>query len=702
MAWLSRWRQVSVAAVALALLVAVVAIARGGEAAGAAPPCAASPSTSKDGTTVIGSPCRDTIVVTSAKVRTVVAGDGDDVVYVNPDVVEVLGEGGEDTIFGELPEAEEEVSADAPSVVYEPLSASASSSEPIATASETCTTNPCYGGLGNQVLKGGPGDDRIFGQRGNDTLFGEDGNDSVFGGTGDDRVFGNEHNDLLSGGYGAEAKIDGGNGSDLVRGDGSLDVIEDQGSTGIDTLSYATSATPGFTSAVAVPGFPAAANNEERGVSVNLEGTDACAGYEACNNGARWGGGNDVVQPNVFENVIGSPFADRIMGSATANRIDGGGGTDVLIGGAGNDNLHGGAESDYLEGGSDSDTGYGEGGVDNCALDVEGRPECEGSAAEVIPRDRTKVSVGLMVSTLPGNLTKVEFYVLGSKFNDDLLVGYRIEKDGQIYVDVTTLYDSIGRIDMTDNARTGTCRYEEAGVTCPVPRIPDAYVVAGMAGDDHIRTVALDLITSPVLLGGEGKDLVQANALEDVLVDGNGVFEDSLFGRGGDDALINNEGPDFLYGGNGNDLLVSPGVCEGDTLDGAEAGSGDAGAQNNSSWAQVPGGIGGVIADLAEGKAGTQLSNGKPTCPAPGVPTTLVRIDDLEGSNQGDTLFGNEVGNSFFGRPGNDSLYPRAGEDFVEAADGVHDDINGGDNPDVCNWDVEVDSRASCEGGEGK
>ncbi len=722
--WRERRRSRIAAAIGLfALLVATSAVFL--DSAGAAPPCAVPQTTSADGTVVTGSPCSDQIVVTSPLVRKIYGGEGDDVIYANPNVEEIVGGEGNDVIYGELPESEAAVeggegpvyeaspeandatTTKAPSAPESRLlrrtnrrQAAAPQAQATASNLVECTTNPCYGGLGNQIMKGGEGNDKIFGQRGDDTIFGEGGDDALYGGIGDDEVFGNAGNDLVTGGYGTD-KVDGGNGSDLVRGDATTDTLMDRGGSGTDTVSFATAVAPGFHGAVGVAGFPADSDSEERGVSVALDGSGGCPGFDACNNSARYGGGNDTIEANAFENVIGSPFADLIVGSSAANRIDGGGGTDVIIGRGGDDTLYGGAEADYIEGGEGNDTAFGQAGTNNCAADVESRNECSGTAASVTQRDRTKITAGYMVSPLPGNLNWTELYVVGSTARDDLLAAYRVEKSGQAYVTFSALSDSVGRIDLSGNANTGNCTYVDASVQCALPRPPDAVLMAGMGGDDRLIVSGFEITASPILLGGEGNDVIEAGPQEDVLVDGNGAGNDTLIARGSDDALINNEGTDSLQGGNGNDLLVSVSACDGDTLQGAEGTSGDGSAQNNASWAQLLGGSGGMVADLEAGTAGSSLSNGKPAC-ASGTPDVLRNIDDLEGSNEDDALYGDANGNSLFGRPGKDGLFARAGEDFIEAIDGQHDDLGGGSGTDTCNYDKEVDSRESCEKGEGK
>jgi Ca2+-binding RTX toxin-like protein len=95
----------------------------------AAPSCAEGPETV--GTTIIGTPCADTIRLPRS-VTTVLGEGGDDVLY---------GQRGNDSLFGGE------------------------------------GNDRLYGGVGDDRLRGGPGDDRLSGGFGADSLDGEEGND---------------------------------------------------------------------------------------------------------------------------------------------------------------------------------------------------------------------------------------------------------------------------------------------------------------------------------------------------------------------------------------------------------------------------------------------------------------------------------------------------------------------------------------------
>jgi Ca2+-binding RTX toxin-like protein len=691
--------------------------------ASAATECPALPTTSAAGTVVHGSACPEILIVTSPIVNTVYGGAGDDTIYVSPEVENVYGGGGDDIIYGELPEPEGH-----PEISYEPEGGVDYEPEvprmeaghvaalrilrrrgfvgrrpAVAHASkEECKIGPCYGGTGDQNIFGGPGNDTIFGQRGDDTLHGEEGNDYLNGGIGDDTEYGNDGADIVVGDIGADY-LDGNNGNDLVRGDATIDTLKDSGN-GTDTVSFATGVAPGFHGSVSTAGFPADAPGEERGVYIRLDGTAACSSgeteYQACDNGARYGGGNDTVEVSGFQNVIGSPFADYIVGSNEANRIDGGGGADVIFGQGGNDTLYGGAEGDYLNGGEGEDTVYGQAGTNHCVAEHEN--ECSGSTESVVQREHSKISVGFMVTSLPAALRSSELYLLGSNVRDDVKVKYEL-KGSTGYVTFTAEADS-APFDTGASVETPGCTYAAASVVCALPAPLDALELAGLEGEDRLTVANGELPTtvSPVLLGGEGNDQIYGSGTtEDVLVDGDGAGADTLYGYGYDDGLLNNEGKDTLEGGDGSDLLISATDCDGDLLQGAEGGNADGTALNDASWTQLPEELGGVVADLGEGveKAGSSYSGG-PACRVGSLVDELKNIDDLEGSSQADALYGNAATNLLIGHKGKDGLYGRAGADFINGIDATgvveQDTVGGGEGSDTCKLDAK-DTQTSCE-----
>jgi Ca2+-binding RTX toxin-like protein len=583
----------------LAALVLAFAAPASGWAAESSPPptpsCAAGPATVGD--TTYGTPCDDFIVAP-------------------PDVEEVKGGGGDDTIAGS-----------------------------VTTAASGSPETGLHLEVGSQTFEGGPGNDIVYGDRGNDTLRGNGGNDRLYGGIGDDALEGGEGDDLLSGGFGADG-MDGQAGSDYVRGDPTIDHVFDSGG-GFDTLSFSTGATPGFTGTANPTGaasFPG--EDGERGIWLKL----GQGGNNAINGEPSLGGGNDEVQPGVFERIIGTPFSDYIVGGSGDEQIYGGGGADVIKAEGGNDTLNGGADGDYLDGGSGSNT-IEAGPGDNCFNPTVGG--C-GSTGAVKPRKASSISVG-ETTAVPG-LTQI--YVVGSEGADTISASYT----------GTTVTVSIaaGSFD----ADLGSCSLvNSTTASCPVLGLLDSIVLAGMAGNDTVAANGFPDGVGVIAGGGPGADQVTGGASEDVLLDGADAGEDVLQAGPGDDALTHNGGPDLLDGGEGSDLFLSVSICDGETISGGAARAND---RDNASWARLAG-IG-VDARLDLGRVGEIGPGDEPQCPG-GSFDALSAIEDLEASNQSDVLYGDEGTNQLLGHKGEDTYRARGGNDNILANSGSRDRV---------------------------
>jgi Ca2+-binding RTX toxin-like protein len=590
-------------ATALLLLLCLPALSWTDSAAAApAPSCATGPTRSGD--EIVGTPCADRIVVPAA-VGYVDAGAGDD------------------TIIG-------------------------ANSGPVAAITGSCETG-CHLEVGSQTFEGGPGNDVAYGDRGNDTLRGNAGNDRLYGGIGDDALEGGEGDDLLSGGFGAD-KIDGQSGDDYVRGDTTIDHIFDNGG-GFDTLSFSTGVTPGFSASqnpTPATNFPGPEEGEERGVWLKLgEG-----GNNAIDGEPSLGGGNDEVQPGVFERIIGTPFSDYIVGGPGSEQIYGGGGADAIKGEGGDDLLNGGADGDYLDGGSGVNT-IEAGAGDNCFNPTVGG--C-GSSATVKLRETSKISVG--ETTAATGLVQV--YVVGSEGPDGITATF----NGST-VTVSIVAGSF-------NADLGGCTLSNSTTaSCSLPASLDSVLLAGMGGDDTISATSFPDGVGVVATGGEGEDTLTGGPGEDVLVDGPGSFRDVLAAAAGDDALTHNSGADVRDGGEGSDLFLSVALCRGESIiGGAERVGAPVPDRDNASWARL-GGIG-ADARIDQSRVGEVGPGGEPRCTS-GAFDTLSGIEDLEGSNQDDYLVGDGRNNQLLGHKGADSYFGLAGQDSLLANSGTRD-----------------------------
>lgn len=511
------------------------------------------------------------------------------------------------------------------------------------TVGDTIVGTPCADTIraprGVTTVKGEGGNDTIYGQRGNDQIDGGEGNDRLYGGIGDDRPRGGPGDDFLSGGFGADS-LDGEGGSDFVRGDATIDRLDDSGG-GVDTISFATGVTPGFTNTGGFfldAGFPPGA--EGRGVYVDLE-----EGF--ANNGlAPSGGGVDEPLPPAtdfdnFETVIGTAFPDYIVGTDDAETIYGGGGADLINGGGGADVAFGGA---------------GEDGCTNVTTE-----DCESSAEEIQLRDPDSIVAGVVIPQAGGNPA---LYLTGSDEDDVVTASYAAG-----VVTFALGPGSEGAFDTSPTA-AGGCSAPAAGkVTCPTPSPPDSVVLAGLDGNDALSVFGFGAgateATSVILLGNGGNDKLSSGLTEDALVDGAGGDIADAGGR--DDALPNNEGGDQLHAGSGEDLFVSNAVCDGDRLDGGPD-------RDNANWANFSAA---VAIEMAAQRAGLVGAGGQPQCASPGLLTVLEAVEDTEGTSFGDVMVGDAGPNQLLGRPGPDSYFAAGGDDSILANSGTP-----GDDPD--------------------
>jgi Ca2+-binding RTX toxin-like protein len=548
----------------------------------AAPPsCAEGPQ--RVGDAIEGTPCADTIVAPAG-------------------VASVSGGGGNDTIVP----------------------------GPIGAAISSCPFG-CRLGVGSQTFEGGPGNDIVFGERGNDTLLGGGGNDKLFGGPGDDLARGGPGDDLLIGGFGADT-LDGEEGNDYARGDATVDHLLDSGpAADVDTLSYSTGISPGFTKPVTNPGFPDD-DEEGRGVQLDLTKLNVKGNASGDNGVAPNGGGVDEVGPADFERIVGSPFSDYIKASKEGQAIYGGGGADVLEAS--------GASGVALNGGVDGDDCVGGASASGC--------ESTASNGTVSTRDPGEVSIGSMTE---GADTYTELYLLGSSGDD----GLTVDATGGGAGEAVTMRLTGGSSFQTPPLASGCALQDSATAVCTLPAPLDSLLVAGLGGADDLSAEGMPGPTSLMTLGGAGNDEISTgNESDEILVDGPG--NDTLHAHSGDDVATGNAGQDTLLGEGGNDLFLSDTICEGDTIDGGEG-------RDNASWAKFDEAVG---ANLTSGQAGRPGAAGAPVC-ASGSFDLLLGIEDLEGSSSPDTFYGNGGANQLLGHEGADTYSAGAGEDLILA-----------------------------------
>lgn len=148
-----------------------------------------------------------------------------------------------------------------------------------------------------------------------------------------------------------------------------------------------------------------------------------------------------------------------------------------------------------------------------------------------------------------------------------------------------------------------------------------------------------------IILGTNGNNILTGTTVGDTMI-----------GWAGNDQLFGNGGNDRLYGGTQNDLLNGGlGIDTADYRD----------------WGTYIGATAGVTVNLT-------LTGAQNTVGA-GV-DTLVGIENLSGTNFGDTLTGNSGPNTLWGQDGNDLLRGNEGDDVLNGGRGNNILIGGAGN----------------------
>ena len=152
--------------------------------------------------------------------------------------------------------------------------------------------------------------------------------------------------------------------------------------------------------------------------------------------------------------------------------------------------------------------------------------------------------------------------------------------------------------------------------------------------------------------GSNQNDALTGNSKNNVLEGRDGT--DALDGLGGDDLLMGGSGDDYLYGGDGNDPLE--GGTGKDRLYGYDAVEGKPG-KDYASYAHAASGI---TVNLGTGTGSRGEADGD----------TIVRINNIIGSDYGDEIYGSESANELKGLGGNDTLIGGKGSDVLMGGSG--------------------------------
>ncbi|MES2945083.1 MAG: calcium-binding protein, partial [Pseudomonadota bacterium] len=420
------------------------------------------------------------------------------------------------------------------------------------------------------------------------------------------------------------------------------------GGLGIDTASYA-----GATAAV----------------TANVSGLGRASG----------GAGTDSLSG--IENLLGSSHKDGLTGNASANRLDGGSGNDTLIGGTGADNMLGGTGDDLFS-------------VDNIA-------------------DLTRESASGGLDTVQSSAD----FVLGANVENLRLLGAAdIKGTGNSLAN--TLWAAAGNNILDGAGGIDTASYADsaAGVAASLT----SRNASGGSGNDM-------LLNFENLVGSSHDDYLTGNSLVNMLDGGAGA--DTLKGGAGADTLAGGAGSDLYYVDDVGDLVVETGSNLAAGVDMVYTSvdyqltanvenlritsSADVDVTGNSKGNLIFSGTGSNVIDAGAGRDTlSYLYTGaavKISLQAAGIAQvtggsgtdTLYSIENLDGSNYGDTLDGNAASNVLNGGNGNDVLKGRGDTDWLDGGAGrdrliggtARDELKGGLGADIFEYNSIAETK---------
>ena len=569
------------------------------------------------------------------------------------------------------------------------------------------------GGPGNDTLRGGPGRDTLDGHTGSDTADYSDSpagvdvrldTNTASGGdaTGDtlisiesltgspyhDTLTGDAGDNILEGGAGAD-RLDGGPGRDTAAyatsrgrveidlatgsitggdaaGDTLLSIENLKGSEHNDSLTgdagdNVLAGGAGADLLVGGPGLDTASYlGSDTSVTVRLHSLLATGGDAE---GDVFGATVTVsyVQsdgttatdtlPDI-ENLAGSAHDDVLAGDRRDNVLNGHAGNDKLYGGpgGGDDTLSGASGDDSLFGGLGRDTLTGEAGYDFLVGGM-GNDILDGGNDDDTLR--------------------------GGPGADELIGGAGLDtadysgSDHAVTVRLHSLVAAGGDAEGDTFGNIVPVVYQQADSGAGTESLPDIENLAGSAHDDVLAGDRRDNI----LNGGAGHDTLYGGpgGGNDTLLGNDG--NDTLYGGLGDDVLNGGTGDDRLRGGAGNDVLL--GGMGRNTLDGGPD-------RDTASFEFAGGGVTANLEDPAE--SGDLVRQ-----------NTLVSIENLTGSNYGDTLTGNAGDNVLTGLSGDDTLHGGPGDDVLRGGPGA-DVLDGGDGMDTADYSQATSGILHTEG----
>jgi Ca2+-binding RTX toxin-like protein len=179
-------------------------------------------------------------------------------------------------------------------------------------------------------------------------------------------------------------------------------------------------------------------------------------------------------------------------------------------------------------------------------------------------------------------------------------------------------------------------------------------LVTYMSQSGEVKHVILDPRDN-IITGTDASETITTQIGSTALFGKGG--DDLLLGQGGDDTVHGDSGNDSVRGGLGNDALF--GDADADRLEGG-LGADSLDGGEGSDTAVYINATSGVTINLTTGLGALNQAEGD----------SFVGIENVEGSDFGDTLIGNGEVNELYGRGGADTLHGGPGGDLVDGGNG--------------------------------
>ena len=289
---------------------------------------------------------------------------------------------------------------------------------------------------------------------------------------------------------------------------------------------------------------------------------------------------------------------------------------------------------------------------------------------QFLPTAVGQVNATLSITSTAAGSTPYTFAIMGNTY--DTGVGVAFSYDAIIVQG--TAADDTAKVTATSTSGVLTYTVTLNGVAfaptfTSVTGVSIARIMMdGGAGNDKLE-VDNSVSLPASLTGGDGNDTLIGSSGNDTLAGGAG--NDSLTGNGGNDSLTGGDGDDTLLGGDGNDTLS--GGFGADSIDG--------GAGTDTLTYAGESRTKGVSVSLAK-KTENGSSEDAPASGGTAAGDAILNVENLTGTDFGDTLIGSKAANTISGGDGNDSIDGGAGDDSIDGGAG-DDTLTGGAGNDT-------------------